>query len=68
MLLAYNFIRHAIEDRDTLRSNWLGVRPILDVHKIHFVWPVKFLLDNGISETDGKTGTSKFLSRYEMID
>ena len=71
-LLAYNFIRHTIEDRGyTLRSNWLGVRPeYSDVHKIHFLYGrLNFLLDNGIFAETGWQNfePQKFLSRYEMI-
>ena len=57
-LLAYNFIRHAIEDRGySLRSNWLGVRPeYLDVHKIHFLYGRLnfFLITVFLLRQDGK--------------
>ena len=71
-LLAYNFIRHAVEDRGyVLRPQWWGVRPeYLDVHKIHFLkGRLMFLLDKGVFAETGwqKFEPQKFLNRYEMI-
>ena len=71
-ILAYNFLRHVVEDRGyELRSQWLGVRPeYRDVHKIHFLrGRLMFLLDYGIFAETGwhDFESQKFLSRYELV-
>ena len=71
-ILAYNFLRHVVEDRGyKLRSQWLGARPeYQDVHKIHFLrGRLMFLLDYGIFAETGwhNFESQKFLSRYELV-
>lgn len=72
VLLAYNFLRHVVEDRGFELSNeWLGERPqYADVHRLHFLYKrLSFLLDHGIFTETGwdRLESDQLITRYEMI-
>lgn len=72
VLLAYNFLRHIVEDRRLeLRSPWFKILPVYrDVSRHHFLGGrLNFLMEHGIfAETGWELFESrKPLTRYELI-
>lgn len=72
VLLAYNFLRHIVEDRGLkFRSSWVKVLPVYrDLNHPHFLGGrLNFLLEHGIFAETGWDlfEPRKLLTRYELI-